>query len=195
LNYSFNRNKEGVVFAGAKDINASFKDLCAVGDSIRYTKVPEALKTLDLIISMKMPIEYRRHNAYMGSRHEIGGKKGRYPKKCAAIVRKVLVNAAANAKTAGLDTDNMYVIHYAANKTNIIRRGPSKGNAFWGRGMYGRGAYRRMDLELARVEIGLSEKPDMMGRLAQYSVKNLAKDKTKPTNKDKKVEMKAKAKV
>ena len=40
-----------------------------------------------------------------GIRHELGGKKGRWPKKCAGLVRKVLVNAVANARNMGEDPE------------------------------------------------------------------------------------------
>ena len=91
--------ERSIIFASASDLNASFKDLCAVCDAVRYMPVPSAIKVLDGVINEGRPIEYRRHNKYMGSRHELGGKKGRYPKKCAPMVRKVIVNASANAKT------------------------------------------------------------------------------------------------
>ena len=194
MNYSFNRNREGVVFAGAKDLNASHKDLCAVGDAIRYKRVSEAMKVLDGVITGGRPILYVRHNKYMGSRHELGGKKGKFPIKCAGMVRKVLVNAAANAAAKGLDADSMYVIHYSANKTIIIRRGPSKGTAFYGRGMYGRGSYRRSDLELAKVEIGLAKDLEPMSTNVQNLVKRAEKvPKRRNAAKKEKVAIKAKA--
>lgn len=195
MNYSFNRNKEGLVFGSAKDLNASHKDLCAVGDAIRYKRVSEAMKVLDGVITGGRPILYVRHNKYMGSRHELGGKKGKFPIKCAGMVKKVLINAAANATTRGLDADSMYVIHYSANKTTIVRRGPSKGTAFYGRGMYGRGSYRRSDLELAKIEIGLSQDLTPMSTNVQNLVKRTEKSapKKQDTAKKEKVAIKAKA--
>ena len=91
INYSYNKDKEGVIFAGVKDINASFKDLCAVCDTIRRSQVTTALEVLEQAEKGKLAILYRRHNRYMGDRHELGGKKGRWPKKCSGFVRKVLV--------------------------------------------------------------------------------------------------------
>src|SRR5579864_3832487 len=101
MNYSYDLDKKDVVFASAKDLNASFKDLCAVCDAIRYKRTNSALEILDKIINENVPTEYRRHNKYMGSRHELQGKKGRYPKKCAELVRKVIVNASSNATNQG----------------------------------------------------------------------------------------------
>jgi large subunit ribosomal protein L22 len=152
--YSFNMKREGLVFASAKDINASFKDLGAVCDAIRYKSAPRALTALEAVATGHVAILYRRHNAYMGSRHELGGQKGRYPKKCAVLVRKVLVNAMANAENKGSDPESMYVVHAAANKTMILPRTAPKGALWLGHSM-GRRSARRTDLELARIEIGL----------------------------------------
>jgi large subunit ribosomal protein L22 len=156
MKYSFNQDKEGVVFANMKDINASFKDLSAVCDAVRYRSIKDAMDILNAVSAGEMPILYRTHNASMGSRHELGGKKGRTPMKCAAIVRKVLVNAAANAENKGFDTESMFVIHAAANKTMIASRRPSKGALFVSGGPSGYMTARRSDLEFARVEMGVS---------------------------------------
>lgn len=156
MKYSYNLDREGMVFAGQKDINASFKDLCAVCDAIRFRSVNAALNILDGVVHDGKPVLYRRHNKYMGSRHELQGRKGRFPKKCAAIVKKVLVNAVANAENKGFAPDLMYVTHVAANKTLIAGRSPPKGVRSVVSGGYGYSSMRRSDLEFARVEIGIS---------------------------------------
>jgi ribosomal protein uL22 len=156
IRYSYNKEREGVVFAGAKDLNASFKDLCAVCDSVRGKQVTAAITVLEQVEKGKLAILYRRHNRYMGDRHELGGKKGRWPKKCAGLVRKVLVNAVANARNMGEDPEAMSVIHAAANKTTIIPRRPPKGIRGVRTGGYGYTPTRRSDLELARIEIGIA---------------------------------------
>ncbi len=156
IRYSYNKDKAGVVFAGAKDINASFKDLCAVCDSIRGRQVTTAMAFLDMAEKGKVAVLYKRHNRYMGDRHELGGKKGRWPKKCASFVKKVLVNATANARNIGEEPDDMMIIHVAANKTQVIPRRPPKGIRGVRTGGYGYSPVRRSDMELARIEIGLA---------------------------------------
>jgi ribosomal protein uL22 len=158
LKYSYNQEKSGIIFAGASDINASFKDLGAVCDSVRYLSVPTALKVLEGVINEGRPIEFRRHNKYMGSRHELGGKKGRYPIKCATLVKNVLVNAAANAVNKGEDPEYMYVVHAAANKGQIVPRMPSKGVRAVRSGGYGYTKLRTSNIEFAKIEIGISDK-------------------------------------
>ena len=73
----------------------------------------------------------------MGSRHELGGRKGAYPIKAAMEISKILMNAVANSRSKGLDESSLYIVHASANKTRIERRTPSKGSQSWGRGMYG----------------------------------------------------------
>jgi ribosomal protein uL22 len=158
MKYSYNQNRDGIVFAGVSDINASFKDLCNVCDAVRHKPVSSALHILEEAAKGRIALEFKRHNKYMGSRHELGGKKGRWPKKCAELVRKVLVNASANAKNLGEDPDTMHVVHAAANKTTIVPRRPPKGIRTVRTGGYGYSPSRRSDIELARIEIGIAYK-------------------------------------
>ncbi len=157
MRYSFNLSMAPFVFAQKAEINASYKDMAAVCDFIRYKKAAGALSAIDRFIEMETPVPYRRHNKRMGHRHELGGRRGAYPVKAAREVRNVLVNAIANADSKGKVGEEMYIVHATANKTHIERRYPSKGSLTWGRGMYGRSALMHSDLEYAKVEIGLAE--------------------------------------
>ena len=128
MNYSFNLKGDDFVKAQSYDVNASYKDLGAVCDAIRYLKATDALAALELFIEKESPVAYRRHNKHMGSRHELGGQKGGYPEKAAAEVLKTLTNALANAGNGGKDAEDMFVVSASANKTSIERRYPSKGS-------------------------------------------------------------------
>ncbi len=175
MNYSYNLDKKSVIFASARDLNASFKDLCAVCDAVRYRPVPSALKVLDGIINDGRPIEFRRHNKYMGSRHELGGRKGRYPIKCADMVKKVIVNASANAKNKGENPEMMYVVHASANKTYEVPRSPPKGVRAVG-GNYGYTTMRTANLSFAKIEIGIADKETKgLGAKMQRAVKAVSK--------------------
>ena len=161
MRYSFNiKNAENIVLAQRYDIDASYKDLAAVCDAIRYMNAGAALDKLDRLIAMEMPIEYRRHNKHMGARHELGGRKGAYPVRAAKEVRLALINAIANADNKGLPGEDLYIVHATTNKTRILRRYPSRGTLAWGRGMYGRSSIMHSDLEYAKVEIGLASKDE-----------------------------------
>ena len=125
------------------DVDASYKELCEVCSYIRHTLAEPALTRLALVEKGKTAVYFARHNKRLGHRHELGGKKGRFPKKAAAIVRKVLENALANAVALGIQTP--YVAHISANKHRTFPRLAPKGR---------RG---RNDYETARVEIVLKE--------------------------------------
>lgn len=190
MKYSYNLETKGVVFASASDLNASFKDLCAVCDAVRYLPVQYALEVLDGVINEHRPIEYRRHNKYMGSRHELHGKKGRYPIKCAKMVRNVIVNASANAVNKGENPDYMYVVHASANKTNEVLRSPPKGVRVVTAGGYGYQTIRRSNIAFAKIEIGIAAK-DIDGLSARMKrvlavTSKFEKDIEKPKGKAKK---------
>jgi large subunit ribosomal protein L22 len=153
--YSFNLKREPFAFALCEEVNASYKDLGAVCDAIRYLKADSAMSLLDIVARKAAPIPYRRHNKYMGSRHELKGGKGAYPVKAAKEVKVALVNALANAENKGMDRDSVFVIHASATKTRTETRPPSKGSLSWGRGRYGASSAVRSNLEYARIEIGL----------------------------------------
>jgi large subunit ribosomal protein L22 len=170
--YSFNQNRQEVAFAKLSDVNASFKDLCAVCDAIRYKNTEDAMRILDKVINMEMPIIFRRNNKYMGARHELGGKKGKWPRRCAAIVKKLLKTALASAKSKGMTSD-LYVVHASANKTLIARRIAPKGALMFGIGMYGPGSTRYSDLEFSKIELGVaSDRSKLSKRIKRATAAN-----------------------
>ncbi len=161
MKYSFNinMNDEGLAYAYREELNVSYKDLGAVCDAVRYLKASSAVALTEKLSRMEMPIPYRRHNKHMGARHELHGRKGKYPIKAAKEVRLVLLNAIANANNKALPGEELTVLHASANKTHIVRRQPSKGGLAWGRGMYGRSALMHSDIEYSKIEIILGS-PD-----------------------------------
>ncbi len=182
IRYSYNLQKtETMAFAQRYNINASYKDLGAVCDAVRYLRADNALALLEEIKSMKTPILYRRHSKHMGARHELGGRKGGYPVKAAEEMRIAILNAIGNAKNGGLSGNDMYIVHASSNKTIIARRYPSKGSLTWGRGMYGRGAMNHSDIEYAKVEIGLANgDEDVLTERMRYLIRTRNREVKKP---------------
>lgn len=170
-NYSYNLDRQDVVFAKLYDINVSYKSLNAVCNAIRYKNVNDAMRVLDQVISMEMPILYKRYSKKIGARSELGGRKGRYPQKAAKEVKKVLANAVANAGNKGLNGESMFVVHASSNKTVIVRRNPSRGSLAWGRGMYGRSSINHSDIEYAKIEIGIADVNDKLSGNMRYFIK------------------------
>jgi large subunit ribosomal protein L22 len=172
MKYSILIDTKGVAMAQGKDINASYKDLIAVCDAIRYLKTDKAMKVIEGIVSETMPIAFKKYNRYMGSRHELAGRKGAYPIKAANEVRKILQNAISNAATKTLNSDSLYIVHASANKTHIERRRPSKGSLSWGRGQYGMSASTHSDIEYAKIEIGVAPSDEKaLTDMMKYGIK------------------------
>ena len=170
-NYSYNLDRHDVVFAKLYDVNVSYKNLNAVCNAIRYLTVGDAMKVLDGVIAIEMPILYKRYSKKIGARSELGGRKGRYPEKAAKEVKKVLANAVANAGNKGLDGESMFIVHASSNKTVIVRRNPSRGSLAWGRGTYGRSSINHSDIEYAKIEIGIAEINDKLSGNMRYFIK------------------------
>lgn len=144
--YIIEKGKEGD-FARARleGVDASFKDLAQVCGNIRRRPVDQAIKFLEEASEGKRPVLYRSSNRHLGHRRELGGKKGRYPKKSARIVLGVLRSALANAQHKGL-SEELIVTHACANKVSTYMRYSSKGRR------------NPSALETARVEIILKER-------------------------------------
>ncbi len=113
---------EKVGKAQAYDVDASYKDLTQVCRAIRSLPVKKAYSVLEAAIEGKHAIPYYKFSKGMGHRSELGGKKGRYPKKECKIVLASLKNAAANAVHNGLEEGSLVVRHAAAYKQTTYKR-------------------------------------------------------------------------
>jgi len=126
-------------------VDASVKDLVEVCGNVRGRPVDQAIKFLEEAAGGRRPILYRSNNKRLGHRHELGGKKGRYPQKSAQIVLGVLRSALGNAQHKGLSED-LIVTHACANKVGKYMRYSPKGRR------------NPSVLRTARVEIVLKER-------------------------------------
>ena len=104
------------------DADASYKDLTQVCGAIKGKRVAEANKILDEAIELRKAIPYRKFNTGLGHRSNLGGQKGRYPKKECRLIKALLRNAVANASHKGLDEKKLVVRHAAAFKQNSFPR-------------------------------------------------------------------------
>ncbi len=96
-----------------KEIPISPKDSREVCRMIRGRKLDKAIKMLEEVIEIKRPVPFARYN--MGVAHKAGVGPGRYPKKSAQAILRVLESAKHNAEYKGLDAENMKVKVVTAN--------------------------------------------------------------------------------
>lgn len=140
--YSIQFSPDECAFARFEGVNASYKDLVEVCGRIRGKHAEWAMDFLQKAADGKIPVLYKKFSKKIGHRRELGGKKGRYPKKAAKIVLKILKNAIANGTARGLG-EKYKIIGASANKKTEYPRVAS------------RGGWMRSNYELARVEIVL----------------------------------------
>ena len=140
--YSIEFSPEECAFARAEGVNASYKDLSEVCGRINGKNAAWAHDFLEKASKGEIAVLYKRHNKRMGHRRELGGKKGRYPKKAAKILLKLLKSAIHNGMVKGLG-ESYKIISASANKKDTYPRVASKGG------------WMRSDYETARIEIVL----------------------------------------
>lgn len=115
-------DEKAVARSQVHDVNASYKDMSQVLAAIMHKPVKTAIRILEEAISMKKAIPYKRFAKGIGHRSELGGKKGRYPKKEAKIVMDMLKNAIANAEFKGFDKESLYIKAASSHKQNKLMR-------------------------------------------------------------------------
>ncbi|MFH1784798.1 MAG: 50S ribosomal protein L22 [Candidatus Micrarchaeota archaeon] len=169
---------ENCAKARLEGVNASYKQLSEVCGRIRNKKTDWAVNFLQQVADGELPVLFKRHNKRMGHRRELGGKKGRYPKKAAHFVLKTLQSAIANGKVLGLG-DVYTILSASANKKEIYPRMASKGRQ------------ARSFLETARIEIVLKGEEVPKGVTVTPPKKPVEKKPELPieTKTDKKIEV------
>ncbi len=113
---------EGDKYARAlgKNLPLSLKDSVNLCRALKGMKLDDAKDFLEDVIKKKRAVPYFRYLDSVSHRRGIG--PGRYPVKEAKHILKVLENAEANAEDKDLDTDNLYIMHIAANKGEVYKR-------------------------------------------------------------------------
>jgi large subunit ribosomal protein L22 len=115
------RTESGVSVARSRGVELpiSPKKTYEVLNAIRGLPLERARTVLEEAVSLKKAIPFRRYN--QETAHHTGVGPGRYPKKVARHLLKVLVNAEANAEYEGLDTERLY-LRVAASSRGRIRK-------------------------------------------------------------------------
>ena len=149
-------------------VNASYKDLANVCANIRGRNAEKALEFLKEASEGERPIRLYKFHKHRGHVGRLGGIKGGWPVKSCKIVRDVLVNAMASAKSKGFGPCK--VAHVMANKQLVYGRMSAKGRR------------TRQDLETSFVELVLHEIKTPAGQEAKKTEKKVD-EKTKMATK------------
>lgn len=116
------RDEAGVNVARARGVELpiSPKKTYEVLNAIRGLPLARARSLLEDVVEERRAIPFRRYNQETAHKRGIG--PGRYPRKVAAQVLKILTNAEENAEYDGMDTDRLFV-KVAASARGRIHKG------------------------------------------------------------------------
>lgn len=120
--YSMETDAETTAKALGYELSMSPKDSYEVCKAIRGMKLKAAEKYLEDVLDHKKAIPFTRYKGKI--KHRVGKMgPGGYPEKAVGYILKVLKNAENNAEYKGLDPENMYVHHSAANRGRVLHGG------------------------------------------------------------------------
>lgn len=118
IGYSVNPDPDRTSKALGKELAIKPRDSIEVCRAIRGMKLEAAKELLEDVIEKKRAIPYRRHNRWKA--HQKGTGPGGYPKKATQGILKVIEEAEANAEYKGLEPEELWISHAAAQRAGEI---------------------------------------------------------------------------
>jgi len=108
--------------ASGRDLRVSHKAAREICHYVRGMRLEKAKDVLQEVAELKRPVPYRRHKKKVAHRKGVEGfDAGRFPKKAAEAILKILDQVGANAEFKGLYSDRLKIIHIASHKGRVIR--------------------------------------------------------------------------
>jgi large subunit ribosomal protein L22 len=114
VGYSQKSDPATTARAIGRDIDISPKHSEAICDHIRGWPLERAKDFLGEVVEEKKAVPFRRYGSAPHRKGRVG--PGRFPKKAAAAILRVLAGAEANAEYKGLTVDEMVITHIATNQ-------------------------------------------------------------------------------
>ena len=117
MGYTQESDPEKTSKAIGVELSVSPKHCREVCKEVVGMKVEDAKKYLKDVAEQKTPVPYTRFKMFLNPKPKVG--PGRYPKKAALAILKVLESAQSNAEYKGLESDNMKIRLAAAHRGRI----------------------------------------------------------------------------
>ncbi len=113
-----------------KELPISPKHAVEICREIRGLPLERAKEFLEGVIAQRTPVPFRRYNKQVV--HQRGGTgPGRYPKKAAKYILRVLQDAESNAEYKGFDTESLDVLQAAAHRGRIWHQRMPRAHGRW----------------------------------------------------------------
>jgi large subunit ribosomal protein L22 len=129
----------------AHELHISPKHAVEICSELKHKRLESAKTLLEEVAALRRAIPMRRYNHDVP--HQPGTGPGRYPKRAATELLKLLKDAESNAEYRGLDTERLVVAHMAARRGRVIRGSTPRA--------YGR--FSAKNVETVTVEVILRE--------------------------------------
>lgn len=117
MGYTQESDPETTSRAIGKELSVSPKHCREVCKMLKGMKVEDAKKYLKGVIALETPVKYTRFKMFLSPKPKVG--PGRYPKKAAQAILRVIESAQSNAEYKGLEADSMRVKVAAAHRGRI----------------------------------------------------------------------------
>lgn len=123
VEYSYKPEDETkAVKAMGYEMPVSFKYAMEICRVLRGKKIPQAMKFLEEVVELRTPVPLRKHKKKVAHKNISKWYAGRYPKKTASYILKVLKNLKANAEYKGLNAEELVIVHAQAKMGRKIVR-------------------------------------------------------------------------
>lgn len=123
--YSFqNFDMSKHVRAAIREKSISHKHAREVANALKGMPIERARVFLEDVVARKIAVPYRRYNNEVAHRSNIrdGFCSGRFPRKAAKEVLKLLDNLESNAEYKGMDLDSLKIVSAVVHKGTKIER-------------------------------------------------------------------------
>jgi large subunit ribosomal protein L22 len=109
--------------ASGRDLQIKPKTAREICHRLKGMKLEDAKEYLEKVSNLEQAVPYYRYRRKVPHRKQLQGHdSGRYPEKAAKAFLKVLEAVEANAEFKGLYTDNLRIVHMAAQRGRVIRK-------------------------------------------------------------------------
>jgi large subunit ribosomal protein L22 len=114
---------DNIARAKANELHCSPKHAIEIASFIRHKNVDVAIAYLNEVVAKKKAIPSRRFKTNVAHQKSLTGVvcQGRFPVKASKEYLRVLESVKKNAEYAGLATDNLEIVHAAANRGRSMK--------------------------------------------------------------------------
>ena len=110
------------VRAAIREKTISHKHAREIAVAMKGLSIEKARDYLIDVTNFKRSIPFRRYKNQVGHKSDPGTMSGRYPKKAATEILKLLDNLESNAEYKGMDLDRLKIINATVHKGRLLKR-------------------------------------------------------------------------